>query len=136
MKLVQRLERLEAASTEAFYRQWADRLSEKWGIPAERLFHKFLEIGDRIERWGLDEELRRLAGRCDWTEEEAREHFEKALASLPKEETNEVSGSPGTSGAEPRPACSHRGLVRLVLAAVAAVCKAASARRRAGGAGA
>ena len=84
MKLAQRLERLEAASTETFYRHWADRLAGEFGVPADQMFHRLLDIADRIERRGLDEELRRIASECGWTEEEAREHFDKALATLPK----------------------------------------------------
>ncbi len=84
MKLVQRIEHLETASTEAEYRRWAERLAGEWGMPVERVFQKLLEIRDRIERNGLDEELRRLASGCGWTEEEAWEHFDKALATLPK----------------------------------------------------
>ena len=84
MKLGQRIERLEVASSESIYRRWAEHFSEEWGIPAERLVREFIEIADRIERNGLDEEIRRIATKGGHSEEKVREDFEEALASLPK----------------------------------------------------
>ena len=85
MSLAQRLERLETASTEAAYRRCADRLAGELGVPAEQLMHELIETDERIERWGLDEELRRIASERGWTEEDAREHFEDALATPPED---------------------------------------------------
>ena len=84
MKLAQRLERLEIASTEAAYRRWAERLAGELGVPAERLDRELIEIAERIERWGLDEELRRTARERGWTEEESRQYFEEELATVSK----------------------------------------------------
>ena len=86
MKLAQRLERLEIASTEAAYRRWAERLAGELGVPAERLARELIETAERIERWGLDEELRRTARERGWTEEESRQYFEEALAAAPKDD--------------------------------------------------
>ena len=82
MKLTQRIERLEVATRETQYRRYAEQLSEEWGIPAERLFHQFMESADRIEREGLDAEVRHLAHECGWTEEEAWRRYEEALAEV------------------------------------------------------
>ena len=84
MKLVQRIEHLETASTEAEYRRWAERLAREWGMPVERLFRELLGNHDRIERNGLDEELRRIARESGHSEEKVREDYEEALATLPK----------------------------------------------------
>lgn len=85
MKLAQRLERLEIASTEADYRRWAERLAGELGVPAEQLARELIEIAERIERWGLHEELRRTAKERSLTEEEVREHFEEELRRTARE---------------------------------------------------
>ena len=82
MKLAQRLERLEIASAEVAYRQLAERLAGELGVPAERLARELIEIAERIERWGLDEELRRTAREFGLSEEKVREDFEEGLASI------------------------------------------------------
>ena len=82
MKLTQRIEQLEAASTDAEYRRYAEHFSGEWGIPAERLFHEFIEIADRIERFGLDEELRRIASESGHSEEKVRADFEAELVKV------------------------------------------------------
>ncbi len=61
MKLAQRIERLEAASPEAEYWHWVERLAEEWRMLAEPVFQGLQAIHDRIERRGLDAELRRKA---------------------------------------------------------------------------
>ncbi len=84
MKVTQRLERLEAATREAEYRRYAEQLAPEWGIPAEQLCQQFMEIADRIEREGLDAEVRLIARDCGWTEEEAWRRYEEALAEVPE----------------------------------------------------
>ena len=85
MSLAQRLDRLETASAEVAYRQLAERLAGELGVPAERLFSELIEMTERIERWGLDEELRLIARERGWTEEESQQYFEEALATASKD---------------------------------------------------
>ncbi len=82
MSLVQRLERLEAIREGRAVYELVERIAERHGVAVDEVLRRAQEIGTRIERWGLDAELRRLARDHGLTEEEARARYEAARAEL------------------------------------------------------
>ncbi len=82
MKVTQRLERLEDASTDAEYRRRAEQLAGEWGMPVEQVLRDLLEARDRIERFGLDAELCLLAQESGHSEEKVRADFEAELVKV------------------------------------------------------
>ncbi len=78
MSLAQRLQRLEVAEQERAVLGQAERIAERHGVGIDELLRLAQEIGARIERWGLDAELRRFARERGLTEDEARARYEAA----------------------------------------------------------
>ncbi len=82
MSLVQRLERLEAMKEGCAVYEVAERIAERHGVTPDEVLRRAEEIGTRIERWGLDAEMRRFARDHGLTEEQARARYKAALAEL------------------------------------------------------
>jgi HD-like signal output (HDOD) protein len=78
VSLAQRLARLEIVEQERVVYELAERIAERHGVPVDQVLHRAQEIGGRIEHWGFDAELRRLARDHGLTEEEARARYEVA----------------------------------------------------------
>lgn len=82
MRFAYRIERLEAASSDAEYRYWGERLAEEFGLPNEWMYRELLAIHERIQRNGLDGEIRRIARESGHPEEQVWSDFEEALAKV------------------------------------------------------
>jgi HD-like signal output (HDOD) protein len=78
VSLAQRLQRLEIAEQERVVYELAERIAERNGVTPDEVLHLAQEIGERIERWGLDAELRRFVRDHGLTEEEARARIDAA----------------------------------------------------------
>jgi HD-like signal output (HDOD) protein len=76
VSLAQRLARLEIAEQERVVYELAERIAERHGVPVDQVLHRAQEIGARVEHWGLDAELRRMARDHGLTEEDARARYE------------------------------------------------------------
>jgi hypothetical protein len=79
LRRVQRLRRAEEADRRRGLREVARRLAEAYKRDPEDVLRKLLETGERIARWGLDAELRRLANEHGINEDEVRARYERAL---------------------------------------------------------
>jgi len=84
MSLTQRLQRLEALEREQHLREVAERLAAEFGVAVEETVRQLREAAARIDRWGIDAELRRMAGDFGVSEEEVRARYQAEVAQLEK----------------------------------------------------
>ena len=82
MSLAQRLQRLEALEGEQRLREVAERLATEFGVAPDDALRQLREVAARIERWGIDAELHRLAGDFGVSEVEVRARYQTEVARL------------------------------------------------------
>ena len=76
MRNVQRLERLEHAEEERTLYRRAERIAKDFGLDADDAFRRLQEVAARVERWGIDAELRAIAREHGLSEEKVRADYE------------------------------------------------------------
>jgi len=79
---LQRLHRLEALEREQRLREVGERMAEEFGLPVEETVRELREVAARIDRWGIDAELRRMAADFGESEVEVRSRYEAEVAKL------------------------------------------------------
>ena len=89
MSVEQRPRRLEAIGREQLVHEEARRLAEESGRDVEETTIEFVESYQRIARYGMDAEVRRLAREFGMTQEEARAAFEAEVAKIRSENGQE-----------------------------------------------
>lgn len=58
---------------------WAERIAEEFGVELDQVLRELQEVCERIERWGLQPELRRLAQELGMSEERVRALHEAGM---------------------------------------------------------
>jgi hypothetical protein len=85
MSLKGRLQRLENVEQERATLARAARIAEKHGRDVDELLRQAREIGLRVERWGMDEEIRRQAERLGISEDTLRARYQAVRAEMEEE---------------------------------------------------
>ena len=98
MSLAQRISRLEDVEYERELRWRAERLAERYGLSVDDAVRRFREVIDRVARWGMEEELRRIARQHGKSEEEARADYERIVAELRAEGPAQFGREDGDRG--------------------------------------
>ena len=80
MSLTQRLQRLETREQEREFLEMAERLAQEFGLAPDDVLRQLRETTERIARWGIDAELRRLARDHGRAVEDVHRHYEALLA--------------------------------------------------------
>jgi hypothetical protein len=83
---LQRVARLEAAQWEQSIMEIAERLAAEFELPLDEVLREARETGERIERWGIDEELRLFGQQHGIGEDEVRARYAEALRDCRSEE--------------------------------------------------
>jgi hypothetical protein len=82
MRNAQRLERLEQAEGERRVLRDAERLAERYGVGVDDVLREAGEIGQRVARWGVDAEVRRMAAEWGVSEDDVWARYSVAVADL------------------------------------------------------
>jgi hypothetical protein len=77
---------LEAAQWERDVVEIAERLAVEFDLPLDEVLREAHETGERIQRWGIDAELRRFARERGLSEDEVRAPYEAVRAELEERE--------------------------------------------------
>ena len=80
MSLGQRIARLEHVEEERELLRGAEWLAERYSLSLDEVLRSLRETSDRIDRWGLDAEVRRLAREWGKSEDEVRAELEAHTA--------------------------------------------------------
>jgi hypothetical protein len=81
MKNAQRLDRLEQQEAQQRVLRNAERIADRYGVDPEDVLCQAGAIARRIERWGVEAEVRRLATTYGVSEDDVWERYSIALAS-------------------------------------------------------
>jgi uncharacterized protein YlxP (DUF503 family) len=91
MSLGQRLQRLEEVEQERAVRRMVERLAKRYEMSVDEVRGHYEETMRRVQRWGIDEEIRHFAAEHDLSEAEVRAKFEQAQREIEAEEQHETA---------------------------------------------
>lgn len=92
MSIGQRITRLEAVHQERLLRERAERVAAAYGLGVDEVQRDLAEIAERVQRWGIDEEIRYFAAEHDLSEADVREMFEEEQRKIEAEEAITIEG--------------------------------------------
>jgi hypothetical protein len=85
MSLTARLRRLEEGEWDQRLYREAERMAKQHGRDPDLVLRELQEIAERVQRWGVDAEVRRFADESGLSEDKARALFDSARREIEDE---------------------------------------------------